>query len=45
VFQLLRNWLLDSKNGKWLLILDNVDDARYLVEPPSGSGHQTGNNQ
>jgi hypothetical protein len=45
VFQLLRNWLLDSKNGRWLLILDNVDDARYLVEPPSGSGHQTGNNQ
>jgi hypothetical protein len=35
--QLLRSWLLDSKNGKWLLILDNVDDAQYLLEPPSSS--------
>jgi tetratricopeptide (TPR) repeat protein len=33
-FQLLRNWLLNSKNGKWLLILDNVDDAQFLLEPP-----------
>jgi hypothetical protein len=35
VLQLLRGWLQDSKNGKWLLILDNVDDARYLLGPPS----------
>jgi tetratricopeptide (TPR) repeat protein len=34
-FQLLRGWLQDNKTGKWLLILDNVDDARYLLEPPS----------
>ena len=35
VFQLLREWLQDSKNGEWLLILDNVDNAQYLLEPPS----------
>jgi hypothetical protein len=40
VFQLLRGWLQDSKNGRWLLILDNVDDARYLLESSSGSKQQ-----
>jgi tetratricopeptide (TPR) repeat protein len=34
-FQLLRDWLANSENGKWLLILDNVDDAQYLLEPSS----------
>ena len=28
LFQLLRDWLQDSKHGKWLLVLDNVDDAQ-----------------
>jgi hypothetical protein len=37
-FQLLRNWLLDGRNGKWLLILDNVDDARYLLQPAPKPG-------
>jgi tetratricopeptide (TPR) repeat protein len=40
VFQLLRGWLQDSKNGKWLLILDNVDDARYLLKSSSSSKQQ-----
>jgi tetratricopeptide (TPR) repeat protein len=39
-FQVLRGWLQDIKNGKWLLILDNVDDAQYLLEPPSNSKQQ-----
>jgi hypothetical protein len=26
------NWLLDNRKGKWVLILDNVDDAAFLVE-------------
>lgn len=29
-----RNWLRDERNGDWLLILDNVDDATFLVEKP-----------
>jgi hypothetical protein len=39
-FQLLRGWLQDNKDGKWLLILDNVDDARYLLESPLDSKQQ-----
>ncbi|KAK3073690.1 hypothetical protein LTR53_004504 [Teratosphaeriaceae sp. CCFEE 6253] len=39
--QLFRSWLRDARNGEWLLILDNVDDARFLLEPPSG-GEQGG---
>lgn len=34
VYQLLRSWLQNSRHGKWLLILDNVDDAQYLLEHP-----------
>ena len=41
VFRLLRNWLQDSRHGKWLLILDNVDDAQYLLEPPGISKQET----
>jgi hypothetical protein len=31
IFQLVYDWLLDGRNGKWVLILDNVDDAGFLV--------------
>jgi hypothetical protein len=24
--------LRDSKNGNWVLILDNIDDARFLID-------------
>lgn len=34
-FDLLETWLRDTRNGKWLLILDNADDPRVLREPPS----------
>uniref|UniRef100_A0A093Y283 O-acetylhomoserine (Thiol)-lyase n=1 Tax=Talaromyces marneffei PM1 TaxID=1077442 RepID=A0A093Y283_TALMA len=38
IFKLVHDWLRDSTNGKWILILDNVDDAHFLrniitVEP------------
>ncbi|KAJ5659052.1 Tetratricopeptide-like helical [Penicillium longicatenatum] len=30
-------WLADERNGKWVVMLDNVDDSRFLHEvPPSG---------
>ncbi|KAG9236414.1 hypothetical protein BJ875DRAFT_439455 [Amylocarpus encephaloides] len=32
IFQLLHDWLRDDKKGKWVLILDNADDAGFLVE-------------
>ncbi|KAI0191890.1 P-loop containing nucleoside triphosphate hydrolase protein [Astrocystis sublimbata] len=35
IFQLLYNWLLSEKSGKWVLIIDNVDDASFLVESPA----------
>ncbi|CRK42338.1 hypothetical protein BN1723_000751, partial [Verticillium longisporum] len=30
VLQLVHSWLCDESHGKWLMILDNVDDARVL---------------
>lgn len=36
-FELLRNWLRDARHGPWLLILDNVDDAKVVLNKPSGS--------
>ena len=39
VFKLFEAWLRDQRKGRWLLILDNADDARFLREPPStGNG-------
>ena len=36
VFKLVRDWLCDAKNGRWLLVLDNTDDAA-IVSPTEGS--------
>lgn len=38
IFQLVHDWLRDVKNGKWLLVLDNVDDANALSLPAAGGG-------
>ncbi|PVH90410.1 hypothetical protein DM02DRAFT_722561 [Periconia macrospinosa] len=32
IFQLVHDWLQDERKGRWVLILDNVDDARFLLE-------------
>jgi tetratricopeptide (TPR) repeat protein len=39
VFELVSKWLRNEKNGKWLLVLDDVDDLASL-SPPSGDGQQ-----
>ena len=33
IFQLVYDWLRDERKGKWVLVLDNADDARFLFEP------------
>lgn len=41
ISQLVGNWLQDEMIGKWILILDNVDDDRLIRNPPStGQGSQ-----
>lgn len=40
VFQLFRSWLRDERRGKWLIILHNVDDARFL--PRASRVHRAG---
>jgi putative hemolysin len=30
IFKLVENWLRDEKNGKWICILDNADDHKFL---------------
>ncbi len=37
IFQLVHDWLRDERKGRWVLILDNVDDAGFFLEP-----HDTG---
>lgn len=32
IFQLVQEWLRDSRKGGWILVLDNADDAGYLFE-------------
>jgi hypothetical protein len=38
-FTLVCDWLCTENNGKWLLILDNIDEARLLHEAPPLSQH------
>ncbi|CAG8216921.1 unnamed protein product [Penicillium salamii] len=40
VSQLLHNWLADKRNGKWVIILDNLDDSRFLHKIPAGQSTQ-----
>jgi len=47
VFKLVHDWLRDAKNGRWLLVLDNADNATVLSPTDDGSGsglqqHQSG---
>ena len=39
IFQLVHDWLCDCKQ-RWLLVLDNVDDARFLVDIQFSSDSQ-----
>ncbi|KAK8071290.1 hypothetical protein PG997_011493 [Apiospora hydei] len=43
IFQLLYNWLRGEKSGRWILILDNVDAAGFLLHnPPDHDGQRDG---
>jgi hypothetical protein len=35
IFQLVHDWLRSDRKGKWVLILDNIDDAGFLVKTQS----------
>ena len=37
IFKLVHDWLRDEKKGKCIFILDNVDDAHFLLEAQSTS--------
>ncbi|USP72879.1 TPR domain protein [Curvularia clavata] len=41
IFKLVHDWLCSSKH-RWLLVLDNVDDPRFLLENRTGRQGQTG---
>ncbi|KAJ8118515.1 hypothetical protein OPT61_g523 [Boeremia exigua] len=40
IFKLVHDWLRGCKRG-WLLVLDNVDDARFLVDCPTATSETT----
>lgn len=35
IHESMHDWLRDDRKGKWVLILDNVDDASFLGKAPS----------
>ncbi|GAB7345583.1 hypothetical protein MBLNU457_3885t2 [Dothideomycetes sp. NU457] len=35
ILQIVCDWLRDTRNGRWVLVLDNADDADFLLEPPA----------
>ena len=40
ILQLTGDWLRSEKSGKWVIILDNVDDAGFLLDSDAESGSQ-----
>ncbi|KAF9730017.1 TPR domain protein (kinesin light chain) [Paraphaeosphaeria minitans] len=38
VFRMVHDWLRDANNGRWLLVLDNADDAAVLSQADGGGG-------
>ncbi|KAJ5416976.1 uncharacterized protein N7487_000526 [Penicillium crustosum] len=45
IFQLFGNWLQDGKIGKWILVLDNLDDDELLRKPLATSTDDKANAQ
>ncbi|KAJ5517787.1 Tetratricopeptide-like helical [Penicillium expansum] len=45
VFKLLHDWLNDERKGKWVLILDNLDDEKSLHTPSPVTPDGLGNDQ
>ncbi|KAI2474908.1 TPR-12 multi-domain protein [Pyrenophora tritici-repentis] len=39
IFKLVHDWLCDSRQ-RWLLVLDNLDDARFLISDQADGHHQ-----
>jgi hypothetical protein len=37
IFKLVYDWLRDKRKGKWVLILDNVDNTDFLLTPQTTS--------
>jgi hypothetical protein len=35
IFQLFRHWLSENKRERWLIVLDNADDATFVLQPLS----------
>ncbi|KAJ5414932.1 hypothetical protein N7509_000030 [Penicillium cosmopolitanum] len=35
IYKLVENWLQDENKGKWICILDNADDDKFLCSPPA----------
>ncbi|KAK8131610.1 hypothetical protein PG984_008048 [Apiospora sp. TS-2023a] len=42
IFQLLYDWLRGDKSGRWVLILDNVDEVEFLHIPADHDGQRDG---
>lgn len=40
ILQLLCDWLRDRDKGRWLIVLDNADDASFLLDSPTTSVEQ-----
>ena len=43
IFKLVHDWLCDEKKEKWILVLDNVDDASFLLIAQSTGKEDQGN--
>jgi tetratricopeptide (TPR) repeat protein len=37
VLRLVRSWLCDESNGRWVMVVDNADDADVVFTPPGGA--------
>ncbi|KFA70623.1 hypothetical protein S40285_09275 [Stachybotrys chlorohalonatus IBT 40285] len=45
IFQLVHGWLQDKTKGRWMLILDNLDDAKFLTSPSGRGDNRSGGSE
>ncbi|KAK2764263.1 hypothetical protein FQN54_008955 [Arachnomyces sp. PD_36] len=45
IFELIHGWLQDEKNGKWVIVLDSVDNDCFLHEAPHTTQTELGSGQ
>ncbi|KAL1634732.1 hypothetical protein SLS56_002134 [Neofusicoccum ribis] len=43
ILQMVKNWLVDEENGRWVLVVDNADDPNVFFHPNTAASMESDN--